>query len=51
MAAEVEGHINYAILVKFDSSDGSTYFGHKYYNNLVNSDSSDGSTYWTTYIL
>ena len=32
------------MLVKFDSPDGSTYWGNKYYNNLVIFDLPDGST-------
>ena len=36
MAAQVGGHINYDSLVKFDSPDGSTYWGLKNYNILVN---------------
>ena len=37
----------YCIFVKFDSPDGSTYWGHKYYNNLVNFfEHPDGSTSW-----
>ena len=45
MAAQVEGHINHAILVKFESPDGSTYWDHIYFNKLVKFDSPDGSTY------
>ena len=44
MAAQVGGHANFDILVKFDSPDGSTYWGLKYYYTLVNSDHPDGST-------
>ena len=40
------GYINYDILVKFDSPDGSTYWGLKYYNILVNFYHLDGSTSW-----
>ena len=46
MAAQTKVHINYNILVKSDSPDGSTYWGLKYYNILVNFDHLDGSTRW-----
>ena len=42
MAALI-GHKYYNNLVKFDSPDGSTYWGLKYYNILVNFDHPDGS--------
>ena len=45
MAAQVGVIYNYDSSVKFDSPDGSTYWGYKYYNILVKFDSLDGSTY------
>ena len=44
MAAQIEVHINYIILVNFDHPDGSTYWSLKNYNILVNFDHPDGST-------
>ena len=44
MAPQTKVYINYNILVKFNSPDGSTYWDYKYYNNLVDFDSPDGST-------
>ena len=38
--------MNNDILVKFDSPDGSSYWGLKYCNILVNFDHPDGSTSW-----
>ena len=45
MAAQTKVHINYNILVKFNSPDDSTYWDYKYYI-LVNFDHPDGSTSW-----
>ena len=53
MAAPVGAiFIYYYILVKFDSPDGSTYWGFKYYKISVNFDHQYGSTSWSyIYIL
>ena len=46
MAAPGWGYINYDILVKFDSPDGSTSWHYINCEILVKFDSPDGSTYW-----
>ena len=45
MAAQI-GSYKLLYLVKFDSPDGSTYWGLKNYNILVNFENPDGSTIW-----